>query len=62
VAKTTRSYFETIREAVHKTLDEITFQRLDFSPDRAIIELHGRIGQYGIRIKEILSKKWRTYS
>lgn len=62
MAKTTRSYFEATKEVVDKTLDEITFQRFDISPDRAIFEFHSRIGQYGIRIKEIYSKKWRTYS
>ena len=60
--KSTLRYFETLKDLVRNCLDKITFERCNCSPDRSIVEIHGRLKKYDVRLKEIFTKSERMYS
>lgn len=62
MARPSTSYFETLTKLVHKSLDTVTFERLDDKPDRVIWEAHGLQSNYHIRLKEIFNQSGRIYS
>lgn len=62
MAEPSRRYFETLTELIQTVLDEITLKRTDFNPKRSIYEIHGALGKFQIRIKEIFSQSGRMYS
>ena len=62
MAQPTRRYFATLTTLVQNALDEISLDRLHFSPDRVIWEVHGVLRQFDVRLKEIFSQSGRMYS
>ncbi len=62
MAEPTRRYFKTISGLVRNALDRVTLSRLDSNPDRSLWEMHGSVGKFDIRVKEIFSQSGRMYS
>lgn len=62
MAEPTRSYFATLTTLVQNVLDEVSLKRLDYNANRALWEIHGSLGQFDIRIKEIFIQSGRMYS
>ena len=62
MAQPTRRYFTALTGLAQNALDEISLQRLLLRPDRAIWEVHGSVGQFDIRLKEIFNQSGRMYS
>ena len=62
MAQPTRRYFTTLTGLAQNALDEISLQRLHLGPDRDIWEVHGSVGQFDIRLKEIFNQSGRMYS
>jgi hypothetical protein len=62
MAQPTRRYFATLTALVQKSLDNVSFDRLHFNPDRVIWEVHGSLGRFDIRLKEIFNQSGRMYS
>lgn len=59
---TTRDYFAALISLAQNALDATNVVQLDFTPDRAILELHGKVGQFDVRLKEIIKPRERLYS
>ncbi len=62
MAQPTRRYFATLTALIQDTLDEISLNRLHYNPDRVIWEVHGSLGEFDIRLKEIFNPLGRRYS
>jgi len=62
MAQPTQRYFATLTTLVEDALDKISLNRLHFSPDRVIWEVHGSLAKFDIRIKEIFNPSGRRYS
>lgn len=62
MAPPARHYFETLTALVKDFLAEINLTKFDQNSDRAIWEVHGFIGGYEIRLKEIFNQSGRIYS
>ena len=62
MAQPTQNHFETLTDLAQNALDKVSLSRLDFNPDRAIWEVHGSLGEFEIRLKEIFSQAGRMYS
>ena len=58
----TRSYFSALTAFAQDAIDSVSLSRLDFNPNRTIWEIHGRLGQLDIRLKEIFTQSGRMYS
>lgn len=58
----TRSYFATLISSAQNALDSADVVQLNLTPDRAILEIHGVLGQFDIRLKEIVKLAERMYS
>ncbi|NJN98736.1 MAG: hypothetical protein HC875_33925 [Anaerolineales bacterium] len=59
---TTRDYFAALISLTQSALTNTTVIQLDFTLDRAILEIHGQLGQLDIRLKEIVKPAERLYS
>ena len=55
-------HFATVIDLARQKLDQVEIVQEDTSPARAILELHGLLGSYDIRIKEIFSAEGKSYS
>jgi len=55
-------HFATVIDLARQRLDQVEIVQEDISPARAILELHGLLGSYDIRIKEIFSAEGKLYS
>ena len=62
MAQPARRYFTTLTALVQDTLDTIRLDRLHFNPDQVIWEVHGSLGEFDIRLKEIFTQSGRRYS
>ena len=62
MAQPTRRYFTALTGLAQNALDEISLQRLLLGLDRVIWEVHGSVGQFDIRLKEIFNQSGRMYS
>jgi hypothetical protein len=62
MAQPTRRYFTTLTDLAQNSLDKISLRRLLLEPDRVIWEVHGSVGQFDIRLKEIFNQSGRMYS
>jgi len=62
MAQPTRRYFAALTSLVRDALSEVSFNRLDFNPDRIIWEEHGFLEGFDIRLKEIFTRSGRMYS
>jgi hypothetical protein len=57
-----RRHFAAVIDLARQKLDQVEIVQEDISPARAILELHGLLGSYDIRIKEIFSAEGKLYS
>ena len=55
-------HFAAVIDLARQKLDQVEIVQEDISPTRAILELHGLLGSYDIRIKEIFNAEGRLYS
>ena len=55
-------HFAAVIDLARQKLDQVEIVQEDISPARAILELHGLLGSYDIRIKEIFSAEGKLYS
>lgn len=55
-------YFRALTQHVRETVYNITLDRLDITPDRALWEVHALYASYHIRLKEIHTSTERLYS
>ena len=62
MAQPTRRYFASLTSLVQEALYKVSFNRLDFNPDRVIWEAHGSLECFDIRLKEIFTRSGRMYS
>ena len=62
MAAAARDYFVRLTELAQSFLDQVSLNRLDLNPERAIWEVHGSIGEYQLRLKEIFNQSGRLYS
>lgn len=62
MARPAPNYFTALTTLVQSTLDELNLTEVDISPDRAIWKVHGTIGDYKVRFKEIFNQSGRMYS
>ena len=62
MAPPTRDYFTTLTNLAQSFLDEISFNQLNLNPERAVWEVHGSVGKYQVRLKEIFNQSGRMYS
>ncbi|MGE0083321.1 MAG: hypothetical protein AB7S75_02765 [Desulfococcaceae bacterium] len=57
-----QSYFESLKNIVRKTLSYVSFERVEYNPQRALWEIHGTLGVCSIFMKEVFIRKGRMYS
>ncbi len=62
MARPARNYFITLTNLIQSTLDEVSLTELDISSERAIWKIHGTVGEYKVRFKEIFNQSGRMYS
>jgi hypothetical protein len=55
-------HFAAVIDLARQKLDQVEIVQEDISPSRAILELHGLLSSYDIRIKEIFSAEGKLYS
>ena len=55
-------HFAAVIDLARQKLDQVEIVQEDISLARAILELHGLLGSYDIRIKEIFSAEGKLYS
>ncbi len=62
MAQPTRDHYAALTARVAAHLATLNFQRLEYNPQRTLWEVHGTLGKYSIRLKEIHSPRGRMYS
>ncbi len=62
MAQPTRDHFAALTARVENTLENVSLKRIEYNPQRVLWEVRGSLGEFGIRIKEIFTKKGRLYS